>query len=252
MSKRFISTDLFSDEWFMDLSKDGKLLYIYLFTNCDHAGIIKLNRKLLKFQTDIKDLDKNIEELGNRCVSVSKELNNVYFLPKFIKFQYPGFPNSRVKQQESAVKILDSYGVDFNSYITLAEDFNESYEHDSDNEYDPVNEDVIEYVLSKLLFDLIKERNPNHKQPDLKSWAKHIDLMIRIDKRTIEEIRGCINWSQQDSFWQNNILSTAKLRKQFDTLYLKAKGSKDGISASITEDKLRRIAESIANDDRLK
>jgi hypothetical protein len=115
-----------------------------------------------------------------------------------------------------------------------------------------INIDSNEYELSKLLFDLIKKRNPNHKQPDLKSWAKHIDLMIRIDKRTIDEIRGCINWCQQDPFWQNNILSTAKLRKQFDTLYLKAKGSKDGISASITEDKLRRIAESIANDDRLK
>ena len=141
--------------------------------------------------------------------------------------------NNRVKKEDNICKTYDSH---------------------MENE----NEDVIvdvnsnEYELSKLLFDLIKKRNPNHKEPNLESWAKHIDLMIRIDKRTIEEIRGCINWCQQDSFWQNNILSTAKLRKQFDTLYLKAKGSKNGTSASITEDKLRRIAESIANDDRLK
>ena len=117
---------------------------------------------------------------------------------------------------------------------------------EDENEDEIVDVNSNEYILSKLLFDLIKKRNPNHKQPDLKSWAKHIDLMIRIDKRTIDEIRGCINWSQQDSFWQNNILSTAKLRKQFDTLYLKAKGSKDGKSGKCIGASGDELAEIVA------
>ena len=59
-------------------------------------------------------------------------------------------------------------------------------------------------------------------------WAKHIDLAIRIDNRTPEELRAVIEWCQGDSFWQNNILSTEKLRKQFDKLWMQMKGEENG------------------------
>lgn len=81
-----------------------------------------------------------------------------------------------------------------------------------------------EYRLSKLLLDLIIARAPDFNRPDLQKWAKHIDLMIRINHRTPEAIEKVIRWCQADAFWQNNILSTAKLRKQFDQLYLKLRG----------------------------
>ena len=78
-----------------------------------------------------------------------------------------------------------------------------------------------EFRLSKLLFNKIKERNPNHKKPDLQKWAYDIDLMIRVDKRNPEIIKKIIIWCQQNDFWQNNILSTAKLREQYDQLFMK-------------------------------
>jgi hypothetical protein len=81
-------------------------------------------------------------------------------------------------------------------------------------------DDSTELKLSKLLFSLIQKRNHNHKQPDLQKWANDIDLMLRIDKRNPSEIEKVINWCQHDNFWKNNILSTQKLRKQFDKLIL--------------------------------
>lgn len=81
-----------------------------------------------------------------------------------------------------------------------------------------------QYLLASLLFSLILENNPNHKSPDLQAWAGEIDKMIRLDKRTPETIEFLIRWSQQDPFWKANILSTAKLRQQYDQLFLKAKG----------------------------
>ena len=100
---------------------------------------------------------------------------------------------------------------------------------DSDTEPEDLGELILdfsidskEYKLSKLLYDLILLRNPKHKEPKLQSWSKHIDLMIRIDKRDVDEIEHIIKWSQKDEFWQDNILSTNKLRKQYDQLYLKA------------------------------
>jgi len=81
--------------------------------------------------------------------------------------------------------------------------------------------DSIEFRLAELLLEKIMIRNPNHKKPNLQTWAKDIDLMIRLDKRTPEDIRRIIEWCQADTFWQKNILSTGKLREKFDQLWLK-------------------------------
>ena len=95
-------------------------------------------------------------------------------------------------------------------------------------------ENSIEFSLSKLLLGLILLRNSNHKKPDLQKWAVHIDRAIRLDGRTPDELKAAVEWCQSDSFWQNNILSTAKLREQYDQLFLKmnspkAKRSKGGL-----------------------
>lgn len=108
MAKRFIDTGLFDDQWFMNLSKDAKLLWIYLITKCDHAGIIETNERLIEFQTGVKSFKTTAQELGERLFYIR---DNYYFIPKYIAFQYPNFPNSRVRQQESAIKILVKFGL---------------------------------------------------------------------------------------------------------------------------------------------
>lgn len=79
-----------------------------------------------------------------------------------------------------------------------------------------------EFRLSQMLLDKILERRNSFKKPDIQKWGVYIDRMIRIDKRPPEEIEKIIVWCQKDSFWQNNILSTEKLRAQYDKLALKA------------------------------
>jgi len=78
-----------------------------------------------------------------------------------------------------------------------------------------------ESKLSELLLTLIKNRKPDFKKPNLEQWAEAINLMIRIDHREPARIKEVMEWCQRDEFWQNNILSTYKLRKQFDQLELK-------------------------------
>jgi len=85
--------------------------------------------------------------------------------------------------------------------------------------------DSIEVRLAELLLEKIVFRNPNFKKPNIQTWAKDIDLMIRIDKRDVSEIGQVIEWCQQDQFWQSNILSTSKLRKQYDQLMAKMKST---------------------------
>ncbi len=84
--------------------------------------------------------------------------------------------------------------------------------------YSPNSDEI---RMAQLLFSFIQKRNPGHKKPDMEKWATHIDRMIRLDNRSIEDIEKIIKWSQEDEFWQNNILSTVKLRDKYDQLKLK-------------------------------
>ncbi len=100
----------------------------------------------------------------------------------------------------------------------------------SEDKYSPTSDEL---VLSELLLNLILDRKPNYKKPNLQAWAKHVDRMIRLDNRVPARIREVIQWCQADDFWMNNILSTEKLRKQFDKLELRM--NKNGSSTKKTK-----------------
>ena len=93
--------------------------------------------------------------------------------------------------------------------------------NDKNDKKKTFSSDSDEFRLAELLFDLIRQRNPEHKAPDLQAWSRHVDLMLRVDGRSPERIAEVIRWATRDSFWSRNILSTAKLREKFDALVMK-------------------------------
>ena len=74
--------------------------------------------------------------------------------------------------------------------------------------------------LASLLFDLIRQRKADYRRPKRDRWVRDVDRLIRLDGRGPERVEAVIRWCQGDSFWQNNILSPAALRKHFDRLEL--------------------------------
>lgn len=177
MAKRFIDTGLFDDEWFSDLKPESKMFWIYYLTKCDHAGLLKYNKKLIEFQTGIKSLDTVLKELGNRLVKVNEQL---FFCPKFIKFQYPEFPKSNVKQQASAIELLiknglwDSETNNFkeltNSQETVTKDLPKSHVNGNDN--------VNEVKEKKSEKNSLPFETPEFK----KSWDEWIEYRRQIKK----------------------------------------------------------------------
>lgn len=113
-----------------------------------------------------------------------------------------------------------------------------TYKNNKNNKNKDYSPNSDEFRLASLLFNLIIERKPDYKKPDLQKWATHIGRMIRLDKRTPARIEEIIRWCQADEGdgagswrgWQNNILSTEKLRKKFDMLELR-KNERNTVSA---------------------
>jgi len=77
-------------------------------------------------------------------------------------------------------------------------------------------------TLAGQLRAAVQIRDPRARagrKEDLTSWARDIDLLMRIDQRSPDEIRQVIDWCQiPGGFWGPNILSGRKLREKFDTL----------------------------------
>ena len=80
--------------------------------------------------------------------------------------------------------------------------------------------------VSKYLLEKVKQIQRNMHEPNINSWAKHIDLLIRLDKYTENEIIEVIDWALSDKFWSSNIRSTSKLREKFETLSSQMKSPK--------------------------
>lgn len=130
MAKRFIDTELFEDPWFMDLSKDAKLLWIYCITNCNHAGIIKINKKLIQYKTGIKTFETVSKDLTNSLIKLS---DDKWFIPKFFKYQYPNYPEKTFRAADSAVDELRKYNLwdeknncILNTYLSVSKDLAKS------------------------------------------------------------------------------------------------------------------------------
>ena len=87
--------------------------------------------------------------------------------------------------------------------------------------------DSIYYQLASRLYNNILANNPDHKKPNLQTWANDVRLMMEQDDRTEAQITYLMDWVQKDSFEMSNVLSTSKLRKRFDELIMKVKREKE-------------------------
>lgn len=79
--------------------------------------------------------------------------------------------------------------------------------------------------VANYLFKKISNHQPTFKKPNIDVWAKDIDLALRIDGRTKEQLIACIDWiysTPKGGFWIANILSGKKLREKFDTMNIQA------------------------------
>ena len=107
MAKRFTDNQKWSKSWFMDLTLEEKLLWIYMTDSCDHAGIWEVNWKLTSFM---------------------------------VGFQVTQLPKAFDKQVEAIKdnKYLDSHTIFDDTYTDRAIDLLKNYQTDNqDTEWDP-------------------------------------------------------------------------------------------------------------------
>lgn len=119
MAKRFTDTDKWKDDWYISLGNDYRIIWQWLLDNCNHAGICKRSLALLN-----RDCNTRITEDDLLSVMEGRVIakDTLWFIPKFLKFQYNGLNNSRpvtlsvIKELEKtglAAMIPEGFGNDY-------------------------------------------------------------------------------------------------------------------------------------------
>jgi hypothetical protein len=109
MAKRFTDNEKWQDDWFFNLDQCGKLSWIYILDHCDHAGLWKKNIKLLNFNTGCDFVEEELKQLFYKRIV---EIEDRWFIPKFITFQYgTNFASSKQKPVQSAIELLRRFNL---------------------------------------------------------------------------------------------------------------------------------------------
>jgi hypothetical protein len=108
MAKRLTDSEKWNDDWFISLDNDYRIIWIWLLDNCSHAGICKRSMKLLNMMCNTNITEEELlKQMEERVVLV----DNNWFIPKFLKFQYANLHSDR-PVIVSVVKELVKLGYD--------------------------------------------------------------------------------------------------------------------------------------------
>jgi len=115
MAYRYTNTEKWNDSWFSNLKPNEKLLFIYLYENCDIAGFVELNIK--RWSTDL-GYDKKIIEgalKGLQRGLIHSNLNDCIYIRTFLKHQknLPLNPEKNMAHR-GIIKRFDVYKNKFN------------------------------------------------------------------------------------------------------------------------------------------
>ena len=124
MAYRFSDTLKWQDEWFVDLSSIEKLLFLYLYDNCDLAGFLELSYRKISFDLSCKEDELKAAIKGlDRGIFLSDD-GRCLLVKNFIKHQKNLPINPENKSHIGILKRVDLY---INKFSNVTFDYKEGY-----------------------------------------------------------------------------------------------------------------------------
>lgn len=113
MAKRLTDSEKWRDPWFKRLDGKFQLFWLFCLDTCDHAGVWKdqLDDFVHITGFDIT-LDEILAQFKGRIFFVR---DGIYFIPKFIDFQYPNFNPTKNNAHLGVIRALQYFRIDFNA-----------------------------------------------------------------------------------------------------------------------------------------
>lgn len=216
---RTIKPDFFTSEDVGELTVMSRLLYVALWCHADREGKMKFQRTSLAAQCMPFEMGQFIECLtelheNGLVLPYIVDGKKYLYIPTFTEHQRPhntekpsGIPefNGDVTVKELLEKRKSPTGI--------GKGKGKGKGSVSENKFS-----ADDLAFASLMEKQIDDLGIGAKPPNLNSWANEVRLTRERDKRTHEDMRRVFQWANNNDFWSRNILSPAKLRKQWPKL----------------------------------
>lgn len=209
MAKRFTDTDKYKKTFFRGLQGAYKLLWDYLYHECNHSGIWIVDFEIAQIYigSDMPVNKKDALSIFNKDEDRIIEINNgkLWFIPSFVEFQY-GTLNPANKVHNSVLNELSKWGLikGLSSPLQGAKDKSKEKEKDKSKEkeiplsienYMSLNHEVYPNNLNRkqLPFELSLFLETRYKR---EYWISKLDALEKYDCRkykTMGTIKGWLN-----------------------------------------------------------
>ena len=196
MAKRFIDTKIWDKAWFRKLSTNSKLIWIYILTKCDHAGILDADWEAMNFfiGTDINDYNDIPDSIKNKMESIDE---NQFFIPSFIEYQY-GNLKINSKPHLSVIKRLEEKGL--NNYLQRV--MITPKDKDQDKDIDKRQDKFIDQVNN-----VIKQKKYSNDETNnfVNFWTErnNANTKMRFElQQTFDISRRLATWVRNNKEWK--------------------------------------------------
>jgi len=143
MPKRYFSTDLFHEDWFVDLDPEHKLFWCYALLNCDHAGFLRVNLRVFNALNGTSVVPEAVfKEINTEKPRLREITTRVWFIEDFIPFQYGQGLNENNRVHKSVIDLLEKYGVCMGSIKGLINPLKGVKEKDKEKDQDNIQKGV--------------------------------------------------------------------------------------------------------------
>tara|TARA_R110000772_G_scaffold165533_3_gene276870 strand:- start:1861 stop:2637 length:777 start_codon:yes stop_codon:yes gene_type:complete len=208
MAKRFIDTKIWDKAWFRKLTPKNKLIWIYLLTRCDHAGIWDADWEAAEFYigewVDYSELPKMITDKMDYI-----EGDDQYFIPSFVDFQY-GQLRENSKPHLSVIKRLSSKGLynPLNKSSLTLKDKDKEKAKDKVIDKKPKNNESRPKDLKEVIDFFTLKKIPNSKTNAEKFYNHYESANWFRGKTKIKKWRMCLSsWDFKEES-KNNFKSS--------------------------------------------
>lgn len=250
--RRMFAKTIIDSDAFLDMPLSTQALYFHLSMRADDEGFInnpkKIQRMVGSSEDDLKLLTaKRFILAFDSGVIVIKhwKLHNYIRSDRFKPTMYLEEKSQLITKENKAYSVGMTVGIPeadhLDTQVRLGKDRLGKVSKDilssSDEQDEPskksrkkiYEESSPYYQLATLLLHEIN-KNGEIKPPNLQTWSDDMRKIVELDKKELKLVEQIIVWSQASDFWSKNILSAAKLRKQFDMLVRQSGISKPQVS----------------------
>ena len=112
MSERFTETEIWNEDWYLDMDAEYRLFWNYIKDTCNHAGVWKPNVR--RFNADIEnkiDLDTALHRFNDDKTRVDVLPSGHWVILDFVRFQYGSVLNLNNSCHLSVFNKLNEVGV---------------------------------------------------------------------------------------------------------------------------------------------